>query len=219
MADVSKIKVKGTKQFFKSKWLEGLTKTHPALIMGMYVPLCGYLVYYFHTYVNPSWWLLVAFFLLGVLTWTLTEYLMHRFVFHIAGESDRIKRFNYLVHGVHHEYPKDKQRLVMPPIPSMVLAGFFYLLFSLYTGDFVYVYFSGFIIAYLVYVSIHYATHAFAPPKNNMLNFLWKHHSLHHYKYPDRAFGVSSPMWDYVFGTMPPAKDQRISRQEAAKHL
>jgi sterol desaturase/sphingolipid hydroxylase (fatty acid hydroxylase superfamily) len=98
----------------------------------------------------------------------------------------------------------------MPPLPSILMSGFMLLLFCslavLFTGTTGYglLFFAGFISGYLVYVSLHYAIHAYAPPK--LLKTLWRNHHLHHYKYPDKAFGVSSMLWDKLFGTMPDRK-------------
>src|SRR3990172_5022542 len=66
--------------------------------------------------------------------------------------------------------------------------------------------FSGFIIGYLAYDLIHYATHHF-PMRWGFLKFLKRYHMMHHYKTPDARFGVSSPLWDKVFGTMPAESD------------
>lgn len=205
---MTQIKTKGGGRLFRNPLLEMLTKTHPAVIISMYLPLCAFLLWYFHAYIEPSISVLIITFLLGVLTWTFFEYILHRYVFHITGESQLIKKFAYFVHGVHHEYPRDTNRLVMPPLPSLVLAFTFFAFFWLVLGIFnieIYVsaYFSGFMIGYLTYAMIHYATHAFRPP-HNFFKFLWTYHALHHYKYPEKAFGVSSPLWDYVFGTVPP---------------
>jgi hypothetical protein len=104
-------------------------------------------------------------------------------------------------HGVHHDYPKDKSRLAMPPILSLILATLFFLIFRSLMGDYVFGFLAGFLMGYTVYLAIHYSIHAFQVP-GNFLKTLWHHHSIHHYREPDRAFGVSSPFWDMVFGTM-----------------
>ena len=120
-----------------------------------------------------------------------------------------VQRFHFIMHGSHHLYPKDTERLLMPPVPGLLMAtmlfAFFYVIFTLigypnYTWGF----FPGFFLGYLLYSFLHRATHVVKPPKQ--FKFLWKHHSLHHYKYPNKAFGVSNTLWDHVFGTMPPKK-------------
>jgi sterol desaturase/sphingolipid hydroxylase (fatty acid hydroxylase superfamily) len=140
--------------------------------------------------------------LAGFFAWTLLEYFIHRYLFHLPGEYSLIKKFRYMMHGVHHDYPADKRRLIMPPLPwimyAALLTGFFYL----FMGGNAFPFMAGVLLGYCVYVFIHYSIHTDRPP-----GFLRKqriHHSLHHYRFPDHAFGVSSNLWDRVFGTMPP---------------
>jgi len=112
------------------------------------------------------------------------------------------KRLQYVIHGVHHEFPKDKDRLAMPPLLSVTVATLLLLLFRLFMGDLVFAFMPGFLIGYAGYLFVHYIVHACAPPRN-FLKALWKNHAKHHYKDGDAAFGVSSPLWDYVYGTSP----------------
>lgn len=197
------INVKGSARIFSNRYLELLTRTHPLVIVSMYIPVCGYLLWYFHVNIHPSVGLMLGIFFLGIFSWTLAEYLLHRYIFHYIDESAWSKKFHYLVHGIHHDYPKDKQRLVMPPLPSIGLAIFFFGIFWLLMHTYTFAFFAGFLLGYLSYAMIHYATHAFRPPKN-FFKIIWEHHSKHHYRSPEKAFGVSSPFWDLVFGTMPP---------------
>jgi 4-hydroxysphinganine ceramide fatty acyl 2-hydroxylase len=203
---MAEIKTKGKGRIFKNSFLEALTKTHPVVIIGMYVPLSLLSLWYFYTTIYPSVWLTMAVFLGGFMLWTLVEYLLHRYIFHFITDSAIVKRFHYTVHGVHHEYPLDTERLVMPPVPSIFIAASFFGLFYAMMGTYVYAFLPGFIIGYLLYASIHYAIHAYKPPK--ALNYWWRHHHLHHFKYPDKAFGVSTPLWDVIFGTMPPKESR-----------
>nr|MBC7612359.1 sterol desaturase family protein [Pseudopedobacter sp.] len=137
---------------------------------------------------------------LAIFAWTLFEYLMHRYVFHFINESSWSQRFHYAIHGVHHDYPRDEERLFMPPIPGLILiiilAGFFS-----FMGSLTFIWMAGFLNGWAIYVSLHYLVHAYPPQKP--LKFLWRHHAKHHYKNGNKAFGVSSPFWDMVFGTMP----------------
>jgi sterol desaturase/sphingolipid hydroxylase (fatty acid hydroxylase superfamily) len=75
-------------------------------------------------------------------------------------------------------------------------------------GDYVFSFFSGFMIGYLTYAMIHYSMHAFRPPKG-YFKWLWEYHNIHHFKHPDKAYGVSSPLWDHIFGTCPPEKTKK----------
>jgi 4-hydroxysphinganine ceramide fatty acyl 2-hydroxylase len=153
----------------------------------------------------------ISLFVLGVFVWTLTEYLLHRFVFHYQPTSEFGKRIHFMTHGVHHDYPSDSKRLVMVPSVSIPLAALFYGLFLLISGPFyVLPFFAGFIFGYICYDEIHYATHH-APLKGGVGLWLKHHHVLHHYRNPDRGYGVSSPLWDYVFGTMEETEERNLA--------
>lgn len=195
-----KIKNKGQARLFENEYLEFLTKTHPLVIWGMYIPVIGYMLYYsaVHVGLHPAGIAIV--FGLAMFSWTLFEYLMHRFVFHFVSENPRVQRFIYILHGNHHEYPRDKQRLFMPPVPSLILACLIFSLQYLVLGKYAFAFFPGFLLGYLIYGSMHYAIHAWRPPFKFMKP-LWRNHHLHHYKDEHKGFGVSTSLWDRVFGT------------------
>lgn len=199
-----KIKNKGQGRLFQSEYLEMMTKTHPIVIYSMYLPLIVFLLYYGNVYQSLSISREILLFATGMLVWTLMEYILHRFVFHFVSENPRLKVVIYKMHGVHHEYPRDRERLFMPPVPSIIVATLFFSLQYLIMGWNVLAFFPGFLFGYLMYGSMHYAIHAFTPP--SFLKALWRNHHLHHYKYPQKGFGVSSVIWDHIFGTIPPKK-------------
>ena len=89
----------------------------------------------------------------------------------------------------------------MPPVPSLIIASLIFLGMHALMGWNALAFFPGFVFGYIMYGSMHYAIHAFAPPK--YLKALWRNHHLHHYKAEDKGFGVSSVLWDVVFGTVP----------------
>jgi sterol desaturase/sphingolipid hydroxylase (fatty acid hydroxylase superfamily) len=140
--------------------------------------------------------------LAGVFAFSFVEYMMHKYLFHMEPDTPVKDKIQYNVHGVHHDFPKDKNRLAMPPFVSAAYALIFYLVFTLVMGDYALYFLPGFLIGYSGYLAVHYIVHAYQPPKN-FLKFLWVNHAIHHYKDPDVAFGVSSPLWDFLLGTMP----------------
>jgi len=216
-ADVAKIDHSDVPiRLFKSDFLEFFTHIHPAVVVAIWLPVA--LVFLIQAIDGaapdaPTPYIPIGF-LLGMFVWTFTEYTVHRFVFHFAPKnpSPWLERLIFLFHGVHHAQPQLKTRLVMPPVVSIPMAFIFYGLFSLVVGawigapQWIAPLFSGFIIGYLVYDLIHYATHHF-PMRWGFLKFLKRYHMMHHYKTPDARFGVSSPLWDKVFGTMPAEPD------------
>ncbi len=195
-----KIHNKGQAQLFRNQYLEYLTKTHPLVIWGMYLPVIIYLPYYSNSRFGFAAWLIILVFLLGVFFWTFFEYIMHRFVFHLSSESHRAQKLSYVLHGNHHEFPRDRQRLFMPPVPSLIIASVIFLVVYGIMADYVFMFFPGFLLGYLIYGSMHYAIHAWHPPFKWMKP-IWRNHHLHHYKSDDHGFGVSSHFWDRIFGT------------------
>lgn len=199
--EFEKIYNKGQAKLFRSKSLEFLTKNNPLAIFILYIPIIIFLPYYAITYNDFSAIRLTTLLLSGLVFWTLTEYLLHRFAFHYEANTEWLKKLIYLFHGNHHEYPRDKERLLMPVIPSLIISSIFLSTFYLMMGNSAFVFYAGFMFGYLIYGSMHYAIHAWNPPFKWMKP-LWRNHHLHHYKHSNMGFGVSNTFWDYVFGTM-----------------
>ncbi|MFN0083423.1 MAG: sterol desaturase family protein [Ferruginibacter sp.] len=211
--EFQKIHNKGQAQIFRNGYLEYLTKTHPLVIWVMYLPVLLLLPYYAVNKIMFTGLTVFLLFVAGIFVWTLTEYILHRFAFHHHPETEKGKRLNYVMHGNHHEYPRDKERLFMPAAPSLIIASMFFLLFYLVMGRNVFAFFPGFMLGYLVYGTMHFAIHAWNPPFKWMKG-LWRNHHLHHYKHSDMGFGVSSTLWDHVFGTMFDLKKEKEDKQK-----
>ena len=118
-----KINNKGQARLFKSDYLEMLTKTHPLVIWGMYLPVILYMLYYSNDGLGFSFSRIALTFTGGIFFWSFFEYLAHRFIFHMISNKPSLQRFAYTLHGNHHHYPRDRQRLFMPPVPSVILAS------------------------------------------------------------------------------------------------
>lgn len=198
-------------RLFKSNFLEFFTHISPLAVILIWVPIVVLLLVLGANHQQSSFLVMVLGFLLGLFIWTLSEYLLHRFVFHFKPKKAWQERIAFLFHGVHHAQPKVKTRLVMPPAVSIPLAliflGIFYLIFDLLlnASQWLFPSFAGFLTGYLIYDLMHYATHHF-PMRKGIWKELKRLHMLHHYKHPDQLFGVSSPLWDYVFSTFPKEK-------------
>jgi sterol desaturase/sphingolipid hydroxylase (fatty acid hydroxylase superfamily) len=217
----AKIHNKGQATIFKNKRLEVFTKTHPLLIWAMYIPLIVLMLYFAVAIIGLSKTQVALLFIGGIISWTLFEYIIHRFAFHFIPKRKATMKIVYIIHGNHHEYPRDKQRLFMPPLPSIIIAsGFFALMY--FTGVFfntvsyVFAFFPGFIFGYLLYGTMHYAIHSWSPPFKWMKP-LWRNHHLHHYKDEHRGFGVSTTIWDRVFGTMYVSENIRLEKEKIGK--
>jgi hypothetical protein len=155
-----KIHNKGQAQLFKNQYLEMLTKTHPLVIWGIYLPVVIGFPWYAANKFGFGAQQIAIVFLAGMLFWTFFEYIMHRWVFHMVAESEKARKIVYVMHGNHHHYPRDRERLFMPPVPSLILASVIFLLMYLPLGPYVFLFFPGFILGYLMYGTMHYAIHA-----------------------------------------------------------
>ena len=187
-------------RMFKSDFMEFFSHVHPITPLVLYLPVVAYSLHRAIWREQLSVLLIVALFLVGWLIWTLLEYVIHRFLFHYQPKSRPGKVLHFVVHGVHHDYPNDASRLVMPPVVSLPLAVFFYVLFALVFGRFFSPIIAGLISGYLFYDSLHYATHHFAMRKGAW-SWLKQYHLRHHFQDDHSGYGVSSPLWDYIFGT------------------
>lgn len=190
-----------TVRMFKSDFMEALSKVHFTVPLYIYVPVIGYFLYLSVAEHSLSFLTIIGLIVLGLFIWTITEYLLHRFLFHWVPKGEWGKKMHFIFHGVHHDYPSDSKRLVMPPSVSLPLAVIFFLLFRFILGEvLVFPFFIGFLAGYLFYDITHYAIHHF-----NMHSKFWlaikNHHMLHHYQDPSKGYGVSSPFWDKIVGT------------------
>jgi sterol desaturase/sphingolipid hydroxylase (fatty acid hydroxylase superfamily) len=196
-------------RMFKNSLMEKLSKVHFAVPLFIFIP-----VIFFFSYLAFSNSIGIAgfglFFLIGLAVWTATEYFLHRFIFHYHPTSDWGKRIHFIFHGVHHDYPRDKKRLVMPPSASIPLATLFYFLFSLFlTQQHLFAFFPGFLLGYLVYDMLHYAMHHYNF-KSGLMKRIKQHHMLHHYQNPEKGFGVSSSLWDEVLRSQFPKAAKKV---------
>jgi sterol desaturase/sphingolipid hydroxylase (fatty acid hydroxylase superfamily) len=187
-------------RMFKSDFMEFFSHVHPVTPLVIYLPFIGYLLYVAFWQKELSILAIAGLFVLGMLMWTLFEYIIHRLAFHYEPKSRWGKRLHFIVHGVHHDYPNDARRLVMPPSISIPVAALMYLLFTIAFGRFAPALSAGFAFGYVCYDSIHYATHHFSM-KRGILLWLKQYHLRHHYQDDHAGYGVSSPLWDHVFGT------------------
>ncbi len=198
-----------TARIFDNNFLEALSRVHFSIPVIIYLPIVGYLLYSSFAVHQFSIQKVVFYFFFGVFVWTITEYVLHRFVFHFEPKSEFGKRIHFIFHGVHHDYPSDSKRLVMPPSVSIPLAVLFYFLFKWMLGVAnVTPFFAGFLIGYLFYDMTHYAIHHF-----NMHSKFWlkikNHHMKHHFQDSSKGYGVSTPIWDLIIRTDFPEKTKK----------
>ena len=136
----------------------------------------------------------------GLLLWTLTEYALHRFVFHWKGGPAPVKQFVFLLHGNHHSVPGDRLRNLMPPIVSLPIGGTIWTILAVIVGAASGWVFLGFMSGYVAYDMTHYACHQW-PMKGRMARMLKTHHMRHHHAGQAGNYAITGMMWDRLFGT------------------
>lgn len=191
-------------RMFKNDILDFFSRSPWWSAPAIWLPVAAYLFGFGQTLPGASVSLGLFIFVVGIFAWTLSEYVLHRFVFHWIGKHWIAQKIHFYIHGVHHLWPNDHFRLVMPPAASALLAVPFSLFFYMVLGEPIfYPFFSGFLVGYVLYECSHYAVHH-VKFQWNWFKRLKRHHLLHHFseKHKDKHYGVSSPLWDRVFGTL-----------------
>lgn len=193
---------------FESDLLERFSRVHPLLPAVLYLPVVGLSVYAGLSLHGVSPGLLALQVFAGYLLWTLFEYWLHRLVFHLPVIGPKTQRIYFVIHGVHHDYPWDEGRLVIPAGASLGLCVLTFVAFRAVLGaEGMYGPFAGFVLGYVIYDETHWYVHAHKP-KTQLGRWLRREHFLHHFKDPGTRFGVSCPWLDYVFGTRPKKSEE-----------
>jgi sterol desaturase/sphingolipid hydroxylase (fatty acid hydroxylase superfamily) len=199
-------------RMFKSNVMESLSKVHFSVPLFIYIPVI--LIFSIKAFTgNIGAVFFMLYFIAGLFTWTITEYFLHRYIFHFEPSSAWGKRLHFIFHGVHHDFPKDAKRLVMPPSASIPLAIAFYFFFTLFFKVQVnlFAFYPGFLTGYLAYDMLHYAMHHFNF-KSGFMKKIKQHHMLHHYDDAAKGYGVSSALWDHIFKSGFPTKEKNGAR-------
>lgn len=195
---------------FDNRVLNYFSRVHPVVPLLIFVPIIALMI-----------WLaadrglgalpILGMFVAGLAIWTLSEYWLHRLLFHWTPKFRGGDKLNFIIHGVHHDHPNDKMRLVMPPAASLPLAAIFYGAFMLIFGSpYGFAGFAGFLVGYLIYDYTHYYVHHFAP-KSDLGKKIREHHMRHHFQDHHYGYGVSTTFWDHVFRTVP--RSRKAERQ------
>jgi dihydroceramide fatty acyl 2-hydroxylase len=193
--------LRASPRMFERDWLDRLSRVHHTVPLFLFLPaILVLLVIGFRLTQTIA---VFAWFAGGWLFWTLFEYWMHRLVFHFEPEAGLGARLHWIIHGVHHDHPNDPMRLVMPPSVSVPLASVmlvvFWALFGLPGGA---SFGAGFLSGYLVYDMLHFHLHH-RVPRSRPGRWLRELHMRHHFQDDSRGYGISAPLWDHVFRTVP----------------
>ena len=192
------IRIQVYKNTFLEKWFAQAHPITPGIWFGWIV---AYGLYVALT--ELTWWHGLLAFAAGITITTLIEYCLHRFAFHFVPKSRAGRLNHFIMHGYHHEFPNDPMRLVLPPVGIWPIAVFVGIVYYLVFGSYFWAFYGGTALGYISYDWLHYYTHYFNP-RSGPGKWLKRYHMMHHFDSPHHRFGITSPLWDRVFGTYMP---------------
>jgi len=190
-------------RLFRNNLMEQLTLVSPPVFALTWTAFLAIVIY-------ASWGVAslavsIPLILLGMLGWTLFEYAMHRFLFHLKPRSAFGRAFIFVAHGNHHAAPGDRHRNIMPPMVSLVISAVIWAALWALLGPIGSLLFLGFAVGYVVYDSIHYACHQL-PMRGPLLSHLRRHHIRHHHAREEGNYAITATFWDRLFRTEIAAK-------------
>lgn len=208
---------RGSPRLFRVEWLERhVSRVRPWQVMLVWVPVTLWFAARSLRDPEVGPWGSACLFLAGLLAWTLLEYTLHRWVFHFApAPSSELQRdLAYLMHGVHHDWPYDADRLVLPPLVAVMLALAIGLPMRALLGPHLFPgAFAGLVAGYVWYDLTHYAVHHMKQ-RTGLGKLQRRNHMLHHFALPDARYGVTTPLWDLCFGTYTAARHAPAAHRE-----
>ena len=208
-------KLSASPDLFQNRVLNFFSRVHPIVPALIYVPVIV-ASYWIAIADGTGIWTILGLTVAGVFVWTLSEYWLHRLLFHWHPKFKGGDQLNFIIHGVHHDHPNDRMRLVMPPAVSIPLALIFFAIFYLVLGvPNALIVFSSFLAGYLTYDYTHYYVHHFVP-KTRVGRKVREHHMRHHFQDHRFGYGVSSPLWDHAFQTVPRSKKSTTREEDSS---
>jgi sterol desaturase/sphingolipid hydroxylase (fatty acid hydroxylase superfamily) len=191
---------------FRVDWIERyLSRVHPRQVLITWIPVALWFVARAVRDPEVGWARGVGLMATGVFAWTLLEYVLHRFVFHFEPNpaSELQSDLSFLIHGVHHDWPHDADRLVMPAVLAIFLAFAVGLPLRALLGPHLFPgVFAGLVAGYIWYDLTHYAVHHLKQ-RTALGKLQRRNHLVHHFAQNEARFGVTTPFWDICFGTYP----------------
>jgi len=197
---------RGSPRMFTIDWVENyFSRVRPWHVVAIWVPVALYLVTRALRDSSTSIAGVAGVFALGLLVWTFLEYMLHRYLFHFHPNpaSEFQVDTSWLIHGIHHDYPWDGDRLVMPPTATLVIAAALWFPIRFIAGPhYNAALFAGIMAGYVTYDLLHYWVHHGAP-QSRWGKWMRRYHLVHHFSTPNQRYGITTPFWDHVFGTYP----------------
>ncbi len=185
-------------RLFKSERLEKLTFISPRTFVVSWAIILPLIAWSGWGVISP--WAKLALIAGGLLTWSLFEYAMHRYLFHWKSNIPVVRWLVYLIHENHHDVPNDPLRSLMPLSVSVVVGGLIWAICLALIGEAGTWFFLGFMVGYVIYDGVHYACHQL-PMRGKLGAALKRHHMRHHHIDAAGNYAISAIFWDRVFGS------------------
>jgi dihydroceramide fatty acyl 2-hydroxylase len=191
--------LRSSPRMFENELLDRFSRVHHYVPLALFLPAIA--VFLYLGFDRLSTLTTLALGVGGYLFWSLSEYWIHRGIFHWEPQAGWGAKLHWMIHGVHHDHPNDPLRLVMPPAASIPLATIFIVAFVVLIGaPEAWPFAGGFLAGYLIYDMIHFALHHHRP-RTRFGRWLRELHMRHHFQDDTRGYGIAAPYWDYVFRT------------------
>ncbi|KAG0165892.1 fatty acid alpha-hydroxylase [Apophysomyces sp. BC1034] len=198
--------------YFSDPTLDLLSRTSWYVVPLIWLPFVSYQLWASVSVPMATKEVALQGFAAGVMFWTLLEYWLHRILFHFDDwlpDHPAALFIHFTLHGIHHHMPMDRLRLVMPPALTILLGTpVIQLAHWAFAPAFAYAFVAGAFFGYVCYDMIHYYLHH-AQVIEVYFKEMKRYHLAHHYKDYETAFGITSKLWDYIFGT-PLSLDMKV---------
>lgn len=201
-------------RIFENPVLEALSKATPWMVAGFWIPAAAAAIAASLLIRERALPEVLLFAFGGLLGWTLFEYVMHRFLFHLDVPGAFGRRFAFVIHGCHHVDPGDPLRNVMPLSASVPYAAAMAALADLFVDRADWLLVGGFgALGYVAYDLSHWAFHQ-RRSRFHLFRYLQRHHWRHHAADASGNYAVTAPFWDWIFRT---GIGARSARRDAAR--
>lgn len=187
-------------RLFHNPWLEGLTVVSLRSFVVIWAVLIPAILSFAVGRAGAGAAEAFGLFMAGLLFWSLTEYALHRYLFHWQPRWPPLAHLMFMIHGNHHVAPNDPRRNLMPPIVSLPVNALIWagcLAVFGPAGSWV---FSGFVIGYVAYDLVHFGCHQW-PARGRLLARLKSNHMRHHHARVRGNYAITGMMWDRLFRT------------------
>ena len=194
-------------RLFGNPLLEALTVISAPVFIAIWAGALPAILICAQLYAPTAWAPLLV--LCGVVGWTVTEYALHRFIFHFDANAEVLKRIIFIIHGNHHADPNDPLRNLMPPIVSLPVGGLIWAGLVSFAGPAGTWCFLGFMSGYVAYDLVHFACHQW-PMKGRFARILKVHHMRHHHLHAHGNYAITGMVWDRLLATRIGNRRERV---------